>query len=77
MTIPCSKEADIATLKENARWQNKKLEEIKTNTDKLVTRMGQNDIRWAKLGAFAFIFGGIGSAFFQIGLMYAKSRGFL
>jgi hypothetical protein len=72
VTYPCSKEGDIATLKANAEWQNKKLEKIERNTEVLVTRMGSNDIKWARLGMLVLIGSGAASVLFQVMLTFAK-----
>ena len=49
MTTPCGKEGEIATLKENVRWQNETLHEIKIDVKQLLA------LKWKIVGAVSFI----------------------
>lgn len=66
MSLPCSKEADIATLVERVSNQGVVISEIKTDTGKILGRLAANDIKWAKLGMVGILGGILGSAIYEL-----------
>lgn len=65
MTIPCSKEADIATTKADMTWVKNAIIRIEGNVEKLVNRAAANDLKWAKLSVLGMVGGVVGSAVYE------------
>jgi hypothetical protein len=66
---PCSKEADIATIKEHSRWMKESIERIETKLD---TVLGSHAVLKARIAVYTTLSGGIFVAAIEVLKIYLK-----